>query len=83
VEIEITEKNTPKGRVHVVKRIGEEIDLIKNNCAHVVDVDFSGDVFCTQCSWRSDPQKIIKHLIDGITGMNSARAQAKKALGWR
>ena len=72
-----------EGSIQVVKRIGEQIDLLNNNCSHVVDVSHDGDVFCTQCSWKSDPQKIIKHLIDAVSGMHSARAQAKKALGWK
>jgi len=65
------------------KRIGEKVDLINKNCFHVVDVTHDGDMFCTQCEWKSDPQKVIKYLIDAVSGMGSAREHAKKALGWR
>ena len=74
----------PKTKM-IIRKIGSQVDLdlVNRNCEHVVDVDYVGDLFCTQCEWKVDPQKVIKHLIRAVTGMGSARESVKRALGWR
>jgi len=65
-----------------IKRKGT-VALFNKNCDHVVDVSGGGDIFCTICGWKSDPQNIVDFVMKNLSFKSGIIADsAKKVLGW-